>query len=77
MDGKFYRGLTAMLWLALPLTALQYWSVWDQLPARIATHFGVSGQPNGWMARDTSLTSAMVVNDARPAIADLGAHPDS
>jgi Protein of unknown function (DUF1648) len=61
MDSKFYRGLTAMLWLALPLTALQYWSVWDQLPARIATHFGVSGQPNGWMARDTSLIFAMVV----------------
>ena len=61
MDSKFYRRLTAMLWLALPLTALQYWSVWDQLPARIATRFGVAGQPNGWMARDTSLIFAMVV----------------
>jgi hypothetical protein len=61
MDSKLYRVLTAMLWLALPLTALQYWSVWDQLPARMATHFGVSGQPNGWMARDTSLIFALVV----------------
>ncbi len=61
MDSKLYRALTAMLWLALPLMAWQYWSVWDQLPARMATHFGASGQPNGWMARDTSLAFAMVV----------------
>ena len=55
MDSKLYRALTAILWLALPLTGLQYWSVWNQLPARMATHFGVSGQPNGWMPRETSL----------------------
>ena len=61
MDSKLYRALTAMLWLALPLTALQYWSVWDQLPGRIATHFGVAGRPNGWMTRETSLIFAMVV----------------
>ncbi len=61
MDSKLYRALTAMLWLVLPLTAVQYWSVWDQLPARMATHFGVSGQPNGWMTRETSLIFAMVV----------------
>jgi hypothetical protein len=61
MDSKLYRALTAMLWLALPLTALQYWSVWDQLPGRMATHFGVAGQPNGWMTRETSLIFARVV----------------
>jgi hypothetical protein len=61
MDSKLYRALTAMLWLALPLTALQYWSVWDQLPGRMATHFGAAGQPNGWMTRETSLIFAMVV----------------
>jgi len=61
MDSKLYRALTAMLWLALPLTALQYWSVWDQLPGRMATHFGAAGQPNGWMPRETSLIFATVV----------------
>ncbi len=61
MDSKLYRALTAMLWLALPLTAWQYWSVWDQLPSRMATHFGGTGQPNGWMPRETSLSFAMVV----------------
>ena len=58
MDSKLYRAMTALLWLAVPLTAFQYWSVWDQLPARMATHFGVSGQPNGWMPRETSLIFA-------------------
>jgi hypothetical protein len=61
MDSKLYRTLTATLWLALPLTGLEYWSAWDELPARMATHFGASGQPNGWMARDTSFAFAMVV----------------
>jgi hypothetical protein len=61
MDSKLYRALTAMLWLALPLTALQYWSVWDQLPGRMATHFGTAGQPNGWMSRETSLVFSLVV----------------
>ncbi len=61
MDSKLYRALTAMLWLVLPLTALQYWSVWDQLPGKMATHFGATGQPNGWMARETSLIFALVV----------------
>ena len=61
MESKLYRALTAMLWLALPLTAVQYWWVWDQLPSRMATHFGATGQPNGWMTRETSLIFAMVV----------------
>jgi hypothetical protein len=61
MDSKLYRALTAMLWLAVPLTALQYWPVWDQLPTRMATHFGASGQPNGWMTRDTALIFSVVV----------------
>ena len=75
MDSKLYRALTAMLWLALPLTALQYWSVWDQLPGRMATHFGAAGQPNGWMTRETSLIFALVVTDAAAGGADLGADP--
>ena len=50
-----------MLWLALPVTALRYWMVWDQLPASVATHFNAAGQPNGWMTRETSLIFALVL----------------
>jgi hypothetical protein len=53
MDSKSYRTMTALLWLALPLTACQFWRVWNELPARMASHFGAAGQPNGWMSRET------------------------
>ncbi|MGH9537876.1 MAG: DUF1648 domain-containing protein [Terriglobales bacterium] len=61
MDSRLYRAMTAVLWLAAPLTALHYWSVWDKLPARMATHFGLSGQPNGWMPRETALIFAIAL----------------
>src|ERR1700693_5169137 len=53
MDSKLYRPITALLWLAPPLTAFQFWTVWNQLPGRMASHFGAAGQPNGWMSRET------------------------
>jgi hypothetical protein len=59
MNRKSFAILTALMWLALPLTALRYAQVWDQLPVRMATHFNASGQPNGWMPRETSLYFAL------------------
>jgi Protein of unknown function (DUF1648) len=53
MDSKLYRTMAALLWLALPLTAFQFWTVWNQLPGRMASHFGAAGRPNGWMSRET------------------------
>jgi hypothetical protein len=50
-----FQFFTWLMWLALPLIALRYWQVWDQLPLRMATHFDVNGQPNGWMTRATAL----------------------
>jgi hypothetical protein len=47
-------------WLALPLTAFNYWRAWDRLPARIAVHFDVNWQPNGWTSREGALTLALV-----------------
>jgi hypothetical protein len=61
MDSKLYRTMTALLWLALPLNAFQYWRVWSQLPDRMASHFGAAGQPNGWMSRETSVIFSLVL----------------
>jgi Protein of unknown function (DUF1648) len=61
MESKAYRTITALLWLALPVIGLQYWMVWDQLPARMASHFGAAGQPNGWMTRETSVIFSLVL----------------
>src|SRR5882724_10195607 len=66
MDNKLYRTrlyrtMTALLWLALPLTGFQYWMVWNRLPASLASHFGAAGQPNGWMSRETSVIFSLVL----------------
>jgi len=61
MTRKTFASVTALMWLALPLTALRYSQVWNQLPAAMATHFGVNGQPNGWMSRTTALYYALGV----------------
>jgi len=61
MESKPYRTMTALLWLALPLTAFQFWTVRNQLPARVASHFGVAGQPNGWMSREALVIFSLVL----------------
>jgi len=55
MNRRPFQFAIALLWLTLPLVAIQYWCVWDQLPARMATHFNAAGQPNGWMSREVAL----------------------
>lgn len=59
MNRRLFTILTALMWLALPLTALRYWQVWNQLPVRMATHFTANGQPNGWMPREVSMYYAL------------------
>jgi hypothetical protein len=55
MNGRFYKTLVALMWLALPITALHYWQNWDQLPVRMAVHFDANYQPNGYTSREGAL----------------------
>src|ERR1700729_3883095 len=55
MDRDFYKPLTWLMWLVLPITAMGYWSAWDQLPLRMAVHFDANWQPNGFTSRQGSL----------------------
>ena len=59
MTRKVFTIGIALMWIALPLTALRYAQAWRQLPARMATHFNALGQANGWMSRETSLYFAL------------------
>ena len=43
------------MWLALPISAWEYRSVWEQLPARMAVHFDANWQPNGYTSRQGAL----------------------
>jgi hypothetical protein len=59
MNRKVFQTFTWLMWLALPMTALRFWLVWDRLPARMAAHFDIQGRPNGWMPRPTAFYMAM------------------
>ncbi len=55
MKRDWYTPTTWLMWLALPITALNYWRVWDRLPMRMAVHFDANWQPNGYTSRDGAL----------------------
>src|SRR5580704_9920968 len=59
MAIRVYRTTIVLLWLALPLIGFPYWSLWNQLQARMAMHFVVLVQPNGCMPRETSLAFSL------------------
>ena len=61
MNRKVFQALTWLMWLALPITAFRFWLAWDRLPLRMATHFNLNGQPNGWMPRETAFYFALGV----------------
>lgn len=39
------------MWLALPLTALDWAIAWSRVPERVAMKFGPNGQPTSWAPR--------------------------
>lgn len=55
MNRDWYKTLTWLMWLALPITALNYWRAWDRLPARMAVHFDVNNHPNGFTTKEGAL----------------------
>jgi hypothetical protein len=59
MNRKVFQTSVWLMWLALALTTFRFWVAWDRLPLRMATHFDLNWQPNGWMPRDTALYFAL------------------
>jgi uncharacterized membrane protein len=52
MTRGWYKTLVLLMWLTLPINALNYWRVWDQLPARMAVHFDTNWRPNGYTSKE-------------------------
>lgn len=54
------RRFLQLTLLALVLIGIGqlYWQ-YDQLPARVATHFDFEGRPNGWMSRESHVIQAI------------------
>jgi hypothetical protein len=55
MRRDWYRPLVWLMWAALPITALEYWRVWDRLPMRMAVHFDSNWQANGYTSREGAI----------------------
>jgi hypothetical protein len=55
MIRDWYKVLVGLMWLALVSTGLNYWRMWDRLPARMAVHFDANWQPNGYTSRAGAL----------------------
>ncbi len=68
MNRKAFQISTWLMWMALPLTAFRFWLVWDRLPLRMATHFNVNGQPNGWMPRESAFYAALGITAVMVAV---------
>lgn len=48
------------MWLALPLTALDWWMAWSRLPERVVMKFGHNGQPTSWASRGDAMRFDLV-----------------
>lgn len=60
-SSSLFKLLAGLQWLALPTIALMFASVWQRLPGRIATHFDLANQPNGWMSREETLVISLAL----------------
>jgi hypothetical protein len=55
MQRRAYKLAVLLMWLALPSSAWEYRRTWSQLPARMAVHFDVNWQRNGYTSREGAL----------------------
>jgi hypothetical protein len=59
MKRGLWYSLLLLPWIGLGALALWVWSVWNQLPPRMAVHFNAAGQPNGWQTPVQLATTAV------------------
>jgi hypothetical protein len=55
MARTWFKVAVLLMWLSLPISAWEYRSEWDELPARMAVHFDANWQPNGYTSREGAL----------------------
>src|ERR1700761_5599385 len=54
--SKRWKLALMVPWLGLVAMLYEIWSVYDRLPAVIASHFNAAGVPNGWAPKDQFFT---------------------
>ena len=58
MNRESYKTpafLIVAMWLALPISWMEYHQNWDHLPERMAVHFDADWRPNGFTSRQGAL----------------------
>jgi hypothetical protein len=58
-----------VIWAMDAALLLRLWTAWDRLPERVAVHFGMSLQPNGWSSRNALLIIVIAVAAGQSALA--------
>ncbi len=53
MKSNSWRLALILPFVGVGYTAWELWHSWDALPARMASHFNLAGQANGWMDKST------------------------
>lgn len=74
MARTLYRLFSWLLWLGLPVAAMRLFTVWHQLPTRLATHFDLAGRPNGWMSPNGFLAFTLIAITGLALISTIAAY---
>lgn len=59
----------AAIWIMGAALLIRLMSLWDQLPQRVAVHFGIAMQPNGWASRSAMALLMVLVVAGHAALA--------
>jgi hypothetical protein len=63
------RAAIPVIWGLAGALIVKLWSSWSELPDRVAVHFGVTMQPNGWSSRNTMAVSVVLIVMGQAALA--------
>ena len=48
------------IWILAGTLVIKLWTAWNQLPDRVAVHFGISMQPNGWSSKNALAATVLL-----------------
>jgi Domain of unknown function (DUF1648) len=57
------------IWALAAALVVRLLTAWDQLPSRVAVHFGMAMQPNGWSSRNALAAIVLVAVLGQAALA--------
>jgi hypothetical protein len=63
------RLVIPVIWTLAGVLVIRLWSAWGQLPDRVAVHFGMAMQPNGWSSRGALATTILAAVVGQAALA--------